>query len=182
MPVKILDEKGRLFGKLNLIDLVVILLAITALVVFLLGREWTTEPVEPSEPEQEYELTYRVLVTHVSAEIYESIKQYVDAEQGLEDQMFSSDSGNKYLDAYVVDCEASPLVEYVSTSDGQIKRVESSGADKRLDLTFTIRAKTTSLMTNRVGNQQVRIGAGHFVKTTHFEVTGTVMGLEQREL
>ena len=40
--MKIIDEKGRLFGKLNLIDLLVIILLIAGLIVSLDGLDFTT--------------------------------------------------------------------------------------------------------------------------------------------
>lgn len=175
LPVKILDEKGRLFGKLNLIDLLVILLVIVTAVLFLVNRE---PPEETENPGTTYELTYQVLVRSLSPEVCEVIQKYVDPEQGLEDRLFSSDSGNKYLDAYVVDCVVNPHIEYVATTDGEIKVVESSGKDRRLDATLTIRATVTDLMTNLVGIQQVRAGIGHYLKTTHFECSGTILSVD----
>lgn len=171
--VKIIDEKGRLFGKLNLIDLLVILLVIAAAVLFFLRR------TQPEVQEVQYELAYQVLVTRVSPEIYEAVTQYVDPEQDLTDQMFSTDSNNKLLNSYVVDSTASPHVEYVTTSDGQVKRVESSGDDQRLDVLFTLHAWVTDPMSNQVGTQQIRVGATHYIKTTHFELSGIIQNVER---
>lgn len=173
--MRIIDEKGRLFGKLNIIDLLVILLVIAAAVLFFLRR------AQPEAQEVQYELTYQVLVSRLSPEIYEAVTQYVDPQKGLTDQMFSTDSNNKLLNSYVVDCTASPHVEYVSTSDGQIKRVESSGDDQRLDAIFTLHAWVTDTMSNQVGTQQIRVGATHYIKTTHFELSGIIQSVERAE-
>lgn len=176
MPVKIMDEKGRLFGKLNVIDLLVILLVIGAAVFLFLRRE-KPDP-QPQEPEPKFELTYQVQVSRLDPKIYESIKQYVDPEQGLKDQLFES---NQYLDAYVTDCAVSPHVEYVATSDGQIKRVESRGDDQRLDAVVTLQGWATDPMTNQVGSQQLRAGAGYYIQTTHFEISGVILSVERTQ-
>lgn len=173
--MKIMDEKGRLFGKLNIIDLLVILLVIAAAVLFFLRR------AQPEPVETQFELVYQVRATRIEPAIYEQVKQFVDPQQGLRDQMFSSDSNNKLLNAFVEDCTASPHVEYVTTSDGQIKRVESSGDDQRLDVVFTIRAWATDPMSNQVGTQQIRVGTGHYVKTTHFEFSGTIIDVDRTD-
>lgn len=171
--MKIMDEKGKLFGKLNIIDLLVILLVIAAAVLFIWRR------AQPSEPEEtKFELTYQVRAIRVDPATYEVVKQYVDPERGLKDQMFSTDSNNKMLDAYVVDCVATPHVEYLATSNGDLKRVESSGDDQRLDLVFTIQAWATDAITNQVGIQQIRAGAGHYVKTPHFEFSGSILTVD----
>lgn len=177
--MKILDEKGRLFGKLNLIDLLVLLLAVAAAAVFLYGR---LKPQGTQEPVKTYELTYEVQVSALSPAFAETVRQYVDPEQGLADQIFSTDTGIRFQDAYVVDFTTAPHVEYVATSDGEVKRVESSGDDQRLDGVMTIRATITDPITNLVGSQQVRVGAVHYVKTTHFEISGLVQSVERRDL
>lgn len=175
--MKIMDEKGRLFGKLNIIDLLVILLVIAVAVLVFVRRGQSTG----EEQEAGFELTYQVQVSWLTPEIYESIQEYVDPEKGLTDQLFSTDSNNRLLDAYVLDCVASPHVTYVSTNDGQVKRVESSGDDQRLDAIFTIRARATDPITNKVGVQQIRVGANHVIKTTHFECSGTIQNVERTQ-
>lgn len=172
-----MDEKGRLFGKLNIIDLLVILLVIAVAVLFVVRRGQSGD----EEQGTGFELTYQVLASRLTPELYDSISQYVDASQGLEDQMFSSDSNNKLLDAYVVDCTARPHVEYVVNSDGELKRAVSSGDDQRVDVLFTIRAWVTDPITNKVGVQQVRVGADHYIKTTHFEYPGVIQSVERTQ-
>lgn len=173
--MKIMDEKGRLFGKLNIIDLLVILLVIAAAVLFFLRK------TQPAPVETQFEVVYQVRALRIEPEIYEQFKQFVDPQQGLKDQMFSSDSNNKLLNAYVEDCTASPHVEYLATSDGQVKRAESSDDDDRLDVVFTIRAWVTDPVSNQVGTQQIRVGAGHYVKTTHFESSGTIIAVDRMD-
>lgn len=175
MPVKIIDEKGKIFGKVNIIDLLVILLVIAVAALFAyrkVSQALTSPDATPAK------VTYVVRASNVDVLAYEAIRDFVDAETGKTDQLFSSDSNNKLLDGYITDCIASPHVEYVATDDGEIKRVESSGDDQRLDLFFTIEAQVEDIKTNKVGTQQVRVGASHYIKTTHFEMFGYVMDMD----
>lgn len=180
--MKILDEKGKLFGKINIIDLLVILLVVAVAAVAAVRLLPKAQEPAPSDAETETTpITYQLRLTGVDPLTYESVRAFVDPEAGKKDQLFSSDSGNKFLDAYVVDCVATPHVEYVKTDDGQIKRVESSGEDKRLDLLFTVEANVTSTITNKVGRQQVRTGISQVLKTTHFEFSCVVVAVQWPE-
>ena len=128
--MKMIDEKGRLWGKVNIIDLLVVLLVIAAAVFLVVRRLPGKETGETEETKQN--VTYQVQVTRVEPVIYDTVKSCLDNAENQRLQMFSSDT-NTFLDAYIVDCEAKPHVEYVATSEGKIKRVESSGDDQRLD-------------------------------------------------
>lgn len=176
--MKIIDEKGKIFGKLNIIDLLVVLVVIAAAV--LLAVRHFSGGTEIVEPAKEVGITYQVQVVNVDPRYYETVRKYVDPEAGKSDQMFSSDN-KTFLDCYVVDCVATPHVEYVTTSDGQMKRAESSGDDDRLDMLLTLEGKVTNLETNAVGTQQVRVGIYHYVKTTHFEFYGAIMDVERED-
>lgn len=178
MPVKVIDEKGRLWGKVNIIDLLVVLLVIAAAVFLIVRRLPGKETGETEESKQN--VTYQVLVTRVDPVVYDTVKSSLDGAENQRLQMFSSDT-NSFLDAFIVNCEAKPHVEYVATSQGEIKRVESSGDDQRLDLVFTIEGESTNPNTHAVGLQQIRVGIGHTIKTTQFELYGSIISLSIEE-
>lgn len=164
--MKIIDEKGKLFGKLNIIDLLVVLLAVAAVAVLLVKHN----SGEESEPDGiPMTVTYQTLIKGVDPRYYESVQQYVNSEEGKKDQLMSN---NALIDGYVVDCEATPHVEYINTDDGQVKRVQSK-EDDRVDLLFTVEAEVSDILSSTVGSQQVRVGNSHIVKTAHFEFSGT---------
>lgn len=160
--MKIIDEKGKLFGKLNIVDLLVILLVIAAAVFLVLRHERNAEGGGTGASAT---LTYQVLVKGVDPTYYDSIRQFVDPAEGKRDQLLSNTTP---IDAYLVDCAATPHVEYINTDDGQVKRAQGED-DKRVDLLFTVEAQVSDLVTNTVGAQQVRIGASHVLKTIHCE-------------
>ena len=70
-----IDEKGRLFGKINIVDLIVILVIVIAAVVvgmkFLGGSG--NSVINPAKTH----VTYQVLVEGVQPEVYENIQEHI---------------------------------------------------------------------------------------------------------
>ena len=86
--MKLVDEKGKLFGILNIIDLLVILLLIVA--VALIG--WKVLKKDGASNANRTILTYTVEVKGVDQEVYEGIKAYVPGESGIGDQLMADGS------------------------------------------------------------------------------------------
>lgn len=166
--MKLMDEKGRLFGKLNIIDALVAVILIVAVAFVGMKLKGNNDVVSTSSGSTEIEFT--VLYYGALPENYEVVRNFVNAEQGLSDQMMA---GSELLPGYVVDCVATPHISYVTTDEGEILTVESSGNDTRLDLLFTCRATVTDTVTNKLGSQEIRSGISHILKTTHFEFSGS---------
>ena len=99
--MKLVDERGKLFGKLNLIDLLVILLLIVA--VALIG--WKVTRKDGASNTSRTILTYTVEVEGVDQEVYEGIKAYVPGESGIGDQLMAN---GEMVDAYVTNVTAAP--------------------------------------------------------------------------
>lgn len=156
-----MDEKGRLFGKINIVDLLVLVLIIAAAVVlcvkFLGGEKDSQEP--PTR------LVYTARTMEVTQETYDSVRQFVNKEAGLKDQLMT---GDKLLEGYIVDVSATPHVPKASDAVG----------GETLDLLFTIEATVTDTVINAVGTQQVRVGKSHVIKSQHIEFNGVIMTCE----
>lgn len=163
-----LDEKGRLFGKINIIDLLVILLVVIVAAVVAVKLLGGNEGL-PGGESSSTKLTYTVEVDGVKPEVYENLKGYVDQEGG--DQLMAS---GDMLTAYVTGVKAEPHEESVSvnTSNGVLTLPTESGL---LDLTFTIEGEVVNPVTTELGTQEVRIGKTHTVKTVHFELANGVI-------
>lgn len=189
--MKWIDEKGRLFGKLNIIDAIVLLVVIFA--VALVGmkvvknhqaqkEQQAQQEQQSNEEEKEYWVIFTAKTTEIEPEVYEVVKRFVDAGNDKMDQMFTSDG---LIDAYVIDVKAVPHVTYVECADGSVKAVESSGEDARLDLYFTAVANVRNFEINRIGGQEIRANIPYILKSTHFEfrdsVIQSVEWLESRE-
>lgn len=151
--MKLVDEKGRLFGKLNLIDLAVIIIVLA--VVAAVGMKLFGNKAVASATTQQVTLTYEVVAQNVP----DHVAEYCVAHTG--GQLLSS---GKLLDGYITGCEA---VE-VSDENGT-----------HTDLYFTIEVNTTfSSSAYVVGSQEVRVGMEHLVKTSDIEVEGIISNLE----
>lgn len=162
-----MDEKGRLFGKINIIDLLVILLVLGIVVV--LGMKLTGHGGFLSNSQQAGTIIYTVKVSGVEPEVYNNIKGYTGENEPL------MASGAIITGSQIVDITSAPhaVNATITTPDGALVVPLDQ---ELLDLTFTIKAKVPDVTTNEVGTQEVRIGKLHTVKTVHFELTnGTIM-------
>ncbi len=168
-----LDEKGRLFGKINIVDLLVLILVVLIAAVVglkLMGKGG----VLPGDSGGSAKLTYTVQVNNVYPEVYESVKEYIDqtSESGQKgDQLMAS--GN-LLNGYVTDVVSLPHDNSVTINSGT-GALTLPLADDLLDLTFTVTVTVPNRVTNEVGTQEVRIGKTHNLKTAHFEFTTGVI-------
>ena len=185
---KIVDEKGRIFGVVNIIDLIVILLviAVAFAVVMkvsdskaaraeeeaeLLAEEEAAKSLDYPIPEN-YELApikYTVICRQVNNKIADEIETVVVGQELM--------AGAKYVrGCKVTAVERSTFYETYVTPEGEPKKIESQ---EYCDLTFTIEGMAPfNGCTFQVGSQEVRLGKSHIVKTASMELTGAVMKLE----
>lgn len=156
--MKLVDEKGKLFGKLNIVDLLVIIVivAAAALLAFkFLGGGSVGNGAAPK-------LIYTVRVMEVDQATYENVCQYVDSASGLRDQLMAN---GQLLDGYIVDVTAT---EHVASPNDEV-------GGETLDLLFIIEATPSDTVQNTVGTQEVRIGKTHIVKSQHIEFENGVI-------
>lgn len=148
--MKIIDEKGRLFGKVNLIDLLVILLvlALALAVIWKVVGSKAAEAVK-SEP---IRVSYTVLCSDVAPELCD----FADTQVG--EKLLNN---AKFLDATITNCESKPA------------------ADGLENLYVTVEAAaTTSDNIYKVASQEVRVGYEYNIKTQLFELPGVICDLE----
>ena len=150
--MKIIDKNGRLFGKLNLIDLAVILIvivAVGALCMKVFGNDAVEAVTSPNVG-----ITYEVVCEDVPLAVADyCVENY--AEQLL--------SSGKLLNAYIIGCET------------------ARRTDDTVDLYFTIEGTASySGSTYVMGSQEVRVGMEHLVKTSSIECQGIICSLEAR--
>lgn len=154
--MKFIDEKGRLFGKINLIDLLVILLVLAVLLAVL----WKTVGKRASEnaAAQSIRAEYTVLCAETPKEICAYAENQV-GEKLLNNAVF--------LDATITGCVAEP--------------VDAEDPDKGYNLYITIDAQaTTQNNVFKVSSQEIRVGYEYNVKTPYFELPGVICDLEVR--
>lgn len=167
--MKVIDEKGKLFGKLNIIDLVVIVLIIAAVAVVgvkLLGGSGGIASTETK-------LTYTVRVTAQNENIADFVAEYVDSATGKSDQLLA---GGGLLNAYVVDFWTEPTSYNVTnTYSVEVYDQQAAEAAGLIDLCFVIETTVSNTVINEVGTQEVRVGRNHIVKTAHMEFDNGVV-------
>ena len=155
-----MDEKGRLFGKINIVDLLVILVIIVAAVVKFLGGN--NNAINPKT----YKVTYTVLVENVEPEVYENIQEHIPS---------TLMASGELLNGQVTGVTAVEHEQRARLSDTGNALVLPIG-DGKLDLTFTIECNVVNVITTEIGTQEVRIGKTHIVKTDKFELAnGTIL-------
>ncbi|EGD46394.1 hypothetical protein Cpap_0333 [Ruminiclostridium papyrosolvens DSM 2782] len=157
--MKLIDEKGRLFGKVNIIDLVVVLLVL--LLVAAVGYK-VLSPKIASSPTAKGEVTAVIKCTFRTDTVISQVK----AGQQL---VFGTD--------YVPDAtisEVNAVVSDYTTTDAQ-GRVHMEKHPTLKDLYITIKAKVnTNAAILKVGTQDLCLGKKFTVKTQTIEMDGNV--------
>ena len=152
--MKIIDEKGRLFGKLNLIDLLVIILLIAAVAAVawkLVGKKAAETVADTGRT-----ITYTVTVEDVNREAAEFASTQIGK---------SLVNNSKVVDAAITDAAVTD-------------RADSAHVD--LAVTIEGRGQFTGNV-YKVGAQEVRVGYEYIVKTSEFELTGIITAMTVAE-
>ncbi len=164
--MKIMDEKGKLFGKINLIDFVV-LVAIVAVVA---GVAWKLVGGRVSNAVAESNavtIRYEVMCSQVDKQIADYCVENYDG------QLMSN---GELLDGRITACTTAPQTETLVDADGNAVTVPVEGQQM---LYFTIECKVAKeANTYTVGSQEVRVGKNHIVKTNLIELSGQVTAME----
>lgn len=156
-----IDRQGRLFGKINIIDLAV-LLAVLALVVGFLYREKAASSiVNPKTVE------LKVVCPYVYPPIDEQIK--------VGDRLIANGAP---VDVVITSKEVKPALTTVPRPDGSLGLVTSP---YRKDVYLTIKGKTNSVTDAEIwlGGQQVRAGKeDYYVKTRTAELKAYILSVD----
>jgi len=160
-----MDKNGKLFGKINIIDLLVIIVALIIIVAVALKM---TGRMGPAVEVVGTDIEYTARVNGVDPEVYENVCAFIEAakEQGKPGDRLMANG--ELLNGYITAVEAIPHVAYGYDAEGNA--VLSDEEDGRLDVFFTIQAHVAENVKTEVGTQEVRVGKSHIVKTTHFEL------------
>lgn len=163
--MKIVNEKGKLFGLINIIDLSIIVLILLIGSVFVLksiGKD--VGPIVSENNQQNITVTFRGTVRN-DAQI-KAIK--------AGDQLISA---LKPLDAYIKSVDYTDLKVPISTADGrQVYAIDP--LRKELTVKFTTKASSGNGAI-KLDSQDIAVGSKLFtLKTRSFELQGTVEAIE----
>lgn len=163
--MRIIDEKGKLFGKLNIIDLIAILVVLAVLA--LLGIKMTSGNGALSGNGQR--IVYTVKVPGVDADVYHSIQQQLPSQLMASEEM--QDGYVTAVEGIPVEEESYLLEDNVSTNTTRLYHEEPG----TYTLIFTIEATIQDTLASKLGTQEIRVGKAHIVKTTTFELEGGII-------
>ncbi|MGI6728403.1 MAG: DUF4330 domain-containing protein [Anaerovoracaceae bacterium] len=164
--MKIINEKGKLFGIINMVDLL-ILLAIVA-VVGAIGWQLFGSKVNDAVSPQ-VELTAEVVIIGTAPRLVdEAERQDLIGERLV--------AGNEYLNATVEDVWFEDYVIQAVRDDGVI--VDAKDPSKK-DVVVKIKTMVPKgTPSPKIGSQELRAGKTFILKTQTFECSGTIRYVE----
>lgn len=167
--MKIINEKGKLFGLINIVDLLVLLAAIA--VIGGIGWKLFAPAVkEAASPE----------VTMITTMRVRGATPFLVKEFERNDQTGKSlVAGNAYVPATVESISVTDYVQQVTTADGRI--VDALDPSKK-DIMLVVKSKVTKdTPTPKIGTQEVRAGRTFTFKTNDIETIANIESVNFEE-
>jgi hypothetical protein len=164
--MKIINEKGKLFGIINVVDLLVlvaIVVVVGAIGVQLFGQK-INDAVSP-----QVDLTAEVVIIGTAPRLVDEIlRQDLVGERLV--------AGNEYMNATITDVWLEDYVMQAIRDDGVI--VDATDPSKK-DVVIEIKTKVAKdTPSPKIGSQELRAGKTFIVKTQTFECSGTIRYVE----
>ena len=162
--MKIVDEKGKLFGLINIVDLTV-LLVLLLLIVGIGYRGITRKSTFGGNASEQQSIIYTVRAKEMPEVVALAFKEG--------DQLFAKQN---FVSAKVTSLTYEPAKVYVETAEGEIKTATHPVLK---DIVFTIEA-TVAVKGPiiEIGGQEIRIGAYHWVKNQTAQASGLIESIE----
>ncbi|MDD2484068.1 MAG: DUF4330 domain-containing protein [Eubacteriales bacterium] len=167
--MKLINEKGKLFGIINAVDLIILI----AVVAVLGGIGWqlfgskVNDAVSP-----QVELIAEVVIIGTPPRIMNEIER-----QDLVGEKIVA--GNEFLNATIEGIAFEDYIIQATRDDGVIvDAVDPSKKDVVVTIKTTVPKGTPS---PKIGSQEVRAGRTYIVKTQTFECSGTIRYVEIAE-
>ncbi len=172
--MKVINEKGKLFGIINIVDLLALLLVlfVIAVVAWKLFGDSIAETAEKNREAAELEqslanrikVTYTVRCTNQRESAFEELEKF-----GFPQQLAINEG---VIDgAFITDAYSEPSTTVFGDSDGV--SVESAYGS-RVDIVATVEALVPPDAFITVGSQELRVGKTHTLKTQFWEVVGVI--------
>lgn len=160
--MKLMDDRGKVFGLINIIDLIILL------AVILVASGAYYKFTHKSAQGKTVTVEFQVLLPHQRPEVTDSVK--------VGDKMVQ---GNSYTNVTVKDVQIKPGFSVNLDSKGQ--RVATY--DPILKDVYVTNTGTTVLSsaTITMGGQDIREGKEYYVKSRNYEFRGTIMKVEVKE-
>ncbi|NLP31079.1 MAG: DUF4330 domain-containing protein [Clostridiales bacterium] len=160
--MKIINEKGKLFGIINVVDLV-ILIAVIAVLGSIAWQLFGTRLNDAISPQ--VDLTAEVVIIGTAPRLLEEIER-----QDLVGERLVA--GNEYMNATITDVWFEDYIIQAIRDDGVIvDAIDPSKKDVVVEIKTKVAEGTPS---PKIGSQEVRAGRTFIVKTQTFECSGTI--------
>lgn len=160
--MKVIDQKGRLFGIINIIDLAVLLIIFSG--IGFAGYKMLGHRIAGTAPSTS-EVVFSVLCSGKSENAAKALNKG--------DQLIS---GTSYVNGFIESVSYKDAEMMVTTDDGRIVKATDPS---RKDILVTVKAYiNTNAAALKLGNQEIRIGMPHYLKTQKVEITGFIDSLE----
>lgn len=157
--------KGKkLFGKFNIVDIVIVLLVIVMIAVVavkVFGSKAT-------------DIVSAKTTLYTEIDVIGATPRMIDEVERQKDTLIGARlvSGNEYLSATVEDVWMEDYYVDVQCADGTI--VNSKSPDKK-DIIFLVKTEVAEgTPSPKIGSQEVRAGRTFIIKTQTFETSGTI--------
>ncbi|MGI6550966.1 MAG: DUF4330 domain-containing protein [Syntrophomonadales bacterium] len=161
VEVAMIDKQGRLFGRISIIDLAIVLAVVLVIFgVFYRGRG-TNVAVDPKT------VQIKVVCPFVYPDVVPNIKEG--------DQLVAN---NQLVPVYIKEVDVRQANTTVSKPDGSMILTENPF---RKDIFLVIEGQTTAVSPHQImlGGQQVRAGKDdYYVKTRTAELKATILNVE----
>lgn len=178
--MKIIDSKGRLFGKLSLLDLAaacVILLVVVG-VFFFPGTPVTNNLVAQTKQQP---IEVKVLVRGLSVSNYEKLTKEFGGDKQADIIIRNQPAGK----VKIVDSEVLPRTTPVPQPDGTVKALPDPRPEVEMirDLVLTVgsRAEVTEGGYLLSGSKKIKIGSSIQLQGDIYDFSGTVVGIDTEE-
>ena len=160
--MKIINEKGKLFGLINVVDLIILaaVVCLVGAIVWQLAGDKVSDAVSPDA-----EMTVIMKVPGCNPDLVAEAQR-----QDLVGQHLIT--GGVVLDAYISDFWVADTVMQLETADGKI--VDALDPTKKT-LCFEVKSTVPeNTATPKIGSQEVRTGMTFIIKTQTFSTIANV--------
>ena len=171
--MKLLDEKGRLFGKINLVDLLIILLVVLLAVAVIWRVAGSRAPGNVATQDaviranENLSVRFKVLISGVDAEYVPGLERYAMGAQIIRDE--------NLINGRIVDVQSHPIGTVLDASGEMIPVEEGERYDVVFTVEYTGRMNTNTLID---GKQVLRVGAEYVLRTVFIEIKGYIADVE----
>jgi len=168
--MKIIDEKGRLFGKINIIDIIVVVFLLSLVPMVYYGyRIVTAEKIIPDQEHATVEVRFLVIVSEIAhaMEPGDVEKSNLCNEKGEIEKIISIKPVNPLiLESLMSDPENSKSISNL--------RVPLTDVTVKLNLLCTRRSETLYY-----DNRPLKVGMPFIFSTDLYDASGVIVGIEE---